>query len=141
MERGHDIEPLLLGQAKGFDPSGVEIRAEFDEICPERFHRHVLLGGIAMRDVDRGCQNGSRRDARLGLPMIATGGGANSGNLGMRPFQPVNKGDHAPHFERVSRCVIFMLDPKLDAEGFRKERSIVLRCRRHSAVDQGRSGF
>jgi len=116
----------LLGHAKGFDPSSVGIRAEFDEICPERFHRHALLDGIAMRDVDLGRQTGSCRGARLGLPMIATGGGADPGNLGMHPFQPVNKGDPALHFERASRCVVFMLDPKLGAEGFRKERPIVL---------------
>ena len=71
VERIHEMQPLGGRDAAGFVPGFVEITSELHDFCAERGDGGILIGRVAVRDVDRGGDLGTRCGERQGLAMIA----------------------------------------------------------------------
>ena len=94
-----------------------------------------------MRHIDLRGQPRRHGLARLALPVIAAGRGADAFGLRIGPFHPIDEGDGTSRFERSGRRVVLMLDPHLRPGLCGELRPGILRRRLHLCVNQLRRRF
>src|ERR1700760_1549222 len=135
------MQALPVGDAKCLILRFVEIFAELNEPRPEQRDRRILIGGIALRYVNRRGNAGACRGEGNRLPVIAAGRRDHAGNFRLRSAQTVQVHDAAANFEGPGRRVILMLDEYLASHTALELGPGVSRRRRHHAVDQRRGAL
>src|SRR5262249_60062779 len=90
-------------------------------------HGGVLIGRVAVRDIDRRGNTRPQGRKRNGLAMIAAGGRDDPGYFYPRALQIVHVDDAAAHLERASRCVVLMLHPHFAPSPLGEKRPGILR--------------
>src|SRR5688500_17729014 len=99
----------------------LEIVSVFNQVCPERPHRAVLLSAVAKWHDDCRAEATPHCGERDGLPVIAARGRNHAAALRLTPTEPRHVRERAANLERADGRVILVLHPKL-APGARIEK-------------------